>query len=77
MNRKLSYPQRLGLILTAILALVAVIAIALIPAPKAAIPVYQAPEPARTDSVKTTVENKKPTPSPPSPPARSPLDEAF
>lgn len=77
MSQRLTYPQRLGLILTAILALLAVIAIALMPAPKAAIPEYPTPEPIKADPVKSAVEQKRSTKPAPPHPARSPLDETF
>jgi len=79
---RLSYPQRLGIILTGILMLLAVIAIALMPAPKADIPVYKAApadtatQPASTRKAKPSAKAPQRRPTPP-PTPRSPLDETF
>ena len=78
---RLTYPQRIGLILTGILMLLAVIAIMLMPAPKADIPVYQAAPADTTAQPATTRKAKRPAkaknrPTPP-PTPRSPLDEPF
>lgn len=81
---RLTYPQRLGIILTGILMLLVVIAVALMPAPKADVPVYKA---APTDTAaqpaasarkaKRPAKTPKSRPATPPPTPRSPLDETF
>lgn len=78
---RLTTPQRLGILLLGILLMLAVIAIALMPAPKADIPVYERTA-APADSAITIekpkkVKKQKPKTPRPAPKPRNPLDETI
>lgn len=79
---RLTYPQRLGVLLTGIIMLLVVIVVALLPPRKASVPTYEA-KPAvhapadTTRSAKPKRTKKTRTEHKPAPAPRNPLDETF